>query len=434
MVSIPEDFWKKSKKKPHKEETEGQLCLDTSTYSQESGDLPSLEKNSDELKPNNLSRSTPTHKPFCDRTSQLSLFTGISETITPSSGNSTLLPADSPALAHLTRDFEKGYYTPNQPSGEKESDALSNADRDFSLSNNLQELSIGDLERFLEPCEWSEILSSLKSSRRRSAGLATDESDYLLFPTLTANKGDTNRPAGVTRCESFFKGSNLITDGLQLNAEAMALIMGFPAGWFAALKTENSRVPNTPHQPTPQDELEADTSLAAPSPQDKPRSLSNESSISTVSETLLGDNLISTSISPSKCFTCQYSQRISSSKLFTCLTDGHYFTEITAKECDRYSPKGELEAITPTKRPRRRRGQGSGYLLNRLSQGKYEQLYYQIEFGGKKRSIYIASINEEKIRSLDLQGRPIKEILQAIDSPKAREVAEEYRLYLKEKL
>jgi hypothetical protein len=91
------------------------------------------------------------------------------------------------------------------------------------------------------------------------------------------------------------------------------------------------------------------------------------------------------------------------------------------------------------KRPRRRRGQGAGYFITTYSnQGKYRQKYpqvsYQVEFGKRKRSIYLPPEKVEKVRELDRTGKPIREILEAIDSPKAREVLAEYKSFLKSKL
>ena len=93
---------------------------------------------------------------------------------------------------------------------------------------------------------------------------------------------------------------------------------------------------------------------------------------------------------------------------------------------------------TENKRPRRRRGEGSGYLITTYSQQakygrKYLQTFYQVEFGKRKRSIYLAPEKVDWIRQLDRMGRPIDWILEAIDSPKAREVLAEYRDFLKNK-
>jgi hypothetical protein len=93
---------------------------------------------------------------------------------------------------------------------------------------------------------------------------------------------------------------------------------------------------------------------------------------------------------------------------------------------------------TENKRPRRRRGKGSGYLITTYSHQakygrKYLQTFYQVEFGKRKRSIYLAPEKVDRIRQLDRMGRPINGILEAIDSPKAREVLAEYREFLKNK-
>ncbi|MEG3440178.1 hypothetical protein V0288_23815 [Pannus brasiliensis CCIBt3594] len=147
-------------------------------------------------------------------------------------------------------------------------------------------------------------------------------------------------------------------------------------------------------------------------------------------------------LTPSKCFSCHFAERIRSSPLFTCLADGHYFTEATAKECERFTPAGKLETIPkdPTaKRPRRPRGQGSGsFITTYASQSKYGKKYpqisYQVEFGRKKRSIYLPESKVEKVRELDRAGKPIREILESIDSPKSQKVLEEYKEFLKSKL
>ena len=155
-------------------------------------------------------------------------------------------------------------------------------------------------------------------------------------------------------------------------------------------------------------------------------------------------------LTPSKCLSCSLCQRISSI-LLTCLASPRYFTEETAKECERFTPiapktqpegftlseaEGNLEAIP--KRPRRRRGSGSGtFITTYANHGKYGKKYpqisYQVEFGGKKRSIYVIAEKIEQIQELDRLGKPINEILEAIDSPKARKVLREYKDFLESK-
>jgi hypothetical protein len=51
----------------------------------------------------------------------------------------------------------------------------------------------------------------------------------------------------------------------------------------------------------------------------------------------------------------------------------------------------------------------------------YPQTPDQVEFGKRKRSIYIASEKVENVRELARVGKPIGEILKAIDSPKTRQ-------------
>ena len=144
-------------------------------------------------------------------------------------------------------------------------------------------------------------------------------------------------------------------------------------------------------------------------------------------------------LTPSKCLSCSLCQRISSI-LLTCLASPKYFTEENAKECERFTPiaskpEGNLEA---TKRPRRRRGSGSGtFITTYANHGKYGKKYpqisYQVEFGGKKRSIYVIAEKIEQVQELDRLGKPISEILEAIDSPKARKTLKEYKDFLESK-
>jgi len=147
-------------------------------------------------------------------------------------------------------------------------------------------------------------------------------------------------------------------------------------------------------------------------------------------------------LTPSKCLSCSLCQRISSI-LLTCLASPKYFTEENAKECERFTPiapktrfEGNLEEIP--KRPRRRRGSGSGtFITTYANHGKYGKKYpqisYQVEFAGKKRSIYVIAEKIEQIQELDRLGKPINEILEALDSPKARKVLREYKDFLESK-
>ena len=155
--------------------------------------------------------------------------------------------------------------------------------------------------------------------------------------------------------------------------------------------------------------------------------------ISTVSgkESLLGDNYVlidleenRTNISPSKRVENFSKDEI----LETLLGDKDVLTELSNRT-----------NISPSKRPRRSKGQGSGYFITRYAQfgkygKKYPQTYYQVEFGKLKRSIFIAQTDVRRIMAINAAGEPIQKILEAINSPKAKEVAEEYRQYLLKKL
>ncbi|MBR8831567.1 MAG: hypothetical protein N5P05_003053 [Chroococcopsis gigantea SAG 12.99] len=108
------------------------------------------------------------------------------------------------------------------------------------------------------------------------------------------------------------------------------------------------------------------------------------------------------------------------------------------KQCFGEDTSQDATTTAPTKKPKRPRGQGSGYfIITHANQGKYGKKYpqtsYQVEFGKRKRSVYIPAEKVEEIRRLHTLCCPILEILSVIDSPKSRCVAEEYRNYLENK-
>jgi formate hydrogenlyase subunit 6/NADH:ubiquinone oxidoreductase subunit I len=160
-------------------------------------------------------------------------------------------------------------------------------------------------------------------------------------------------------------------------------------------------------------------------------------------KTLLGVNgEKEVQLTPSKCLSCSLCERISPI-LLTCLASPKYFTEEAANGCDRFTKQeqaqSEAEEIKEIpKRPRRRRGSGSGtFITTYANHGKYGKKYpqisYQVEFAGKKRSIYLIPEKIKKIQKLDRQGLPISEILEAIDSPKARKILKEYKDFMESK-
>ena len=157
----------------------------------------------------------------------------------------TLSVGDSHAAEPQTQEQEPDCLTPRQPCSENLSDAFAKPVPSSSASNNLWDLSIEELERGLEECEWQAIKTSLRSqsqqmrSERRARG-----KESLLFPTLTAGEGKTGAHVGHTACERWFRKQGIVPAGSQLSPEAIAAMHGFPTDWFSAI---------SPPSPVPQD-------------------------------------------------------------------------------------------------------------------------------------------------------------------------------------
>lgn len=144
------------------------------------------------------------------------------------------------------------YLAQNQDCGLKCSESSPQQNLDSSLWKTLQGLSITDFEQCLEDSEWRDIQRKLKSSRQRNSAHPTKGSDYLLLPTLTSgSKKKGSRAAGQVKLEVKLKELGLIPSSQQLNAQMMALLMGFPQDWTTCL----SQSP-----PPPQEESEVATS------------------------------------------------------------------------------------------------------------------------------------------------------------------------------
>lgn len=379
------------------------LCSPTLTYSQELGDLPkeSNLQESQSKQPNLLSL-TPTQEESLTPTSLTSPSTTILEPITPKEENSTLLHGDSPVQAHLTQEKEQDSTILNQPSGEKECDVLSNAVPDSQLLSSLRELSNEDYAQYLDASEWLNITLSLKSYQPVTVGQATAENDFLSLPTPTANAGSkVVRPAGKTRLESRLKELNLLANGEQLSAEALAVIMGFPPYWFEILKNDPS--PNSQPLVKPEEDLKPESSQEKPSHQHKPPSV--------------GSELIT-------CPSCQ-NARIN-------LSEG-------CKVCGWLPPsKGILESLKTLSPSKRKRSKGEGTCTifktysNRKKYGtKYPQFYLQVQMGEVKKSVLIPSKKVEDVKTLNAHKIEVLKILDYIGSPKAYEIYLELEKHLK---
>lgn len=85
-------------------------------------------------------------------------------------------------------------------------------------------------------------------------------------------------------------------------------------------------------------------------------------------------------------------------------------------------PQGTLEEITPSKKSRRRNGQGSGYLFNKpiSRNGKaYPQWWFQYEEtlkdgNRKKKTVYVPKVNLDMIAQLNQGKAPVDKILEAL--------------------
>jgi hypothetical protein len=227
----------------------------------------------------------------------------------------------------------------------------------------------------------------------------TNESDFLLFPTPTANLG-TYRQAGTNRLETWLRGNGLIPNGSQLNAIAYALIQGFPSNWFQALAHPQNTLPIgllVPHiRPA---ESEPESLQAEPSPPHRPPSPSSESCTSThCSNCNSFDNPIP-DISPWK----------------FCLLKGEYTQESNLTTCEDFVPIIPYEAPPKT---RRLKGEGSGNIRTRKSHDTDQYNYHFELWKDRKRLIksttYIPKGKLAKIREMEANKEPVEAILREL--------------------
>jgi hypothetical protein len=379
-------------------EEQNNQCLDTWISFQAVEDLPSQPVPLEEYKQLSLWKSTPMRETSCDRTSQESQFTPISETTSQNQESLTSLPVVSPVQAQVMQELEQDYLTQSQHFGEKELDVLSRLNPVSVLSNNLKELSDEDFELFLADSIWQDTITRLKQSRQQSLERVIKDDGFLLFPTLTSGQTSSKmRPAGQTKCEKWFKDNGLIPNGSQLSAQAIASLMNFPTDWFSPLSPVKL-----------QEELEPDILQVEPSPQPKQRSPSVESSISIpclvkqpgqpevegVIKQDLGDRFL----------VDVDGEEISISKLFV-YPD---FSETVGQ-----IEKNPSKISTPSK-TRRRKGEGNGSIHWRTvtRNGKeYRQAYYHWVEDGKKRTKYIPKKLLDRLKESESRKLPIADIL-----------------------
>lgn len=260
---------RKSTKESNKDKNECLQCLTV---------LPELEEQQSpetylESKQLNLSKSTQTLKESCDTNSQTSPFTTISEHTSPHQENMTFTGCHSHAPEQATQGTETDLKTPNLTFGSSLYDASSLENLDLSLWNSLKDLLIADFERYLEDSEWQATTGKIRSFYHLTRfDVRKEEPDFLQLPTLTSNKGQTNRPAGTTKCDRVARELGIIGNSQLLSAETMAIISGFPPNWAKSLLESNAENPEDSDQ---------DSSSEVQSSPNKQQSPSNESKPST---------------------------------------------------------------------------------------------------------------------------------------------------------
>ena len=209
------------------------LCSDTADFLRASEGLLKQPNLSGELQQPSLSKITPTRSQSYERTSPVFPSTEISETSTLDEASSTSSQVEVPAKTSAVLEKEKELMESDRNSGLKCSESLSSASPGLLSGKTLKERCIAELDKWLPASEWSDITARTRSSyRQRRSELCTKDLEFLSCPTLTSGDRSSGRPAGVTKCEQWFKDVGLIPPGYQLSAPAIAKLMGFPADWF----------------------------------------------------------------------------------------------------------------------------------------------------------------------------------------------------------
>jgi hypothetical protein len=238
-------------------------CLPISTYSPESEDLPSPPMKWGELKQSNLSKSTSMPSQFCDRTTPASQFTATSKTTNVLGVTSISSRQDSPVLEQASPAQERDSITNNQISGLKLCELFELADPSSLSSKTLQACSVEVWMESFGDFPKAGTMRNGKLSQQPHLKPPTVENDYLSLPTPNASSGANSRPAGQTKCETWFRSNGLLADSQCLSPQIMAQLLGFPMDWTRCLWELTEARPA---------ELEADTYLAEPLSQPKPRS------------------------------------------------------------------------------------------------------------------------------------------------------------------
>lgn len=217
-------------------------------------------------------KTTKTRSQSSAATSIIKSLPQISEISTQPPVNTMQLSADSHVLEPAEQATEKDSTIQNQPCLESSSAASAKPDPSSYCLSNLWDLSIEELELGLEDSRWLDIQASIRSSLDAiNLERSIRGTESLSFPTLLSGRGRGCRDAGLVECEKWWKANVIQTIGLQLSAEAIAGLHGFPANWYRNIS------PPSLAQPDTQDDSPAESSEAKPSPSPKLESPSNGS-------------------------------------------------------------------------------------------------------------------------------------------------------------
>ncbi|HEY9605220.1 MAG TPA: hypothetical protein V6C85_26680 [Allocoleopsis sp.] len=212
-------------------------------------------------------KTTKTRSRCLNQTSSIKFGEETSETSTQTEVNTICSVEDFPVQTPVEPETELElltYLQSLEQCSASSSDALEKPDPSSSFWSNLRDLSIEDLERGLEDSSWEDIKASIQSSRVPiNLERSSRESDCLSFPTLLSGRGKGCRDAGLVECEKWWKANVIQEIGLQLSAEAIACLHGFPSTWYRSISP-----PSVARQGT-QAGLQPENSEAKPSPSPK---------------------------------------------------------------------------------------------------------------------------------------------------------------------
>jgi hypothetical protein len=237
-------------------------CLTISTYSQELEDLPEQPNKLVELKQPNLSKLTSMPKPSSDRTIQVSQSTQTYETFTDRPVLE-LLRQDSHAQAPALPAQERDSITNILDFGLKQCELLESADPNLSSSKIPQGYSVVEWMESFGNFPKAGMMRSGRLSQLQHLKLPTVAKGFLSLPTPNASSGATSRPAGQTKCETWFRSNRLLADSQCLSPQIVAQLLGFPKDWTRCLWELKEDRPA---------ELEADICSVEPLCQRVPRS------------------------------------------------------------------------------------------------------------------------------------------------------------------